>query len=199
MESHKACFLGKHVFTGLVWLSTQRRSFGLKATLSQLEGELTISSTSVKEQQERMGAVCSLSSSNASEQPVFFCRFFYSSQCLDFHLSFLPFLKVFKAFLFLFLLFFFYCGQSFFCFFVFPIIWLFSFICLFGLFHFCPLSPWLSHVTFFLDVFLCLLCYILFVCLSSTCSFSLSLSCYFSFYPSLSLSLLHSCTDRAKA
>ena len=107
MESHKACFLGKHVFTGLVWLSTQRRSFGLKATLSQLEGELTISSTSVKEQQERMGAVCSLSSSNASEQPVFFCRFFYSSQCLDFHLSFLPFLKVFKAFLFLFLLFFF--------------------------------------------------------------------------------------------
>ena len=138
VESHKACFLRKHVFTGLIWLSTQRRSFGLKATLSRLEGELTISSTSAKEQQERMGAVCSLSSSNASEQPVFFCRFFYSSQCLDFHLSFLlPFLKVFKAFF----LILFYCGQSFFCFFVFPIICLFSFICLFGLFHFCPLSP----------------------------------------------------------
>lgn len=105
MESHKACFLRKHVFTGLIWLSTQRRSFGLKATLSRLEGELTISSTSAKEQQEKMGAVCSLSSSNASEQPVFFCRFFYSSQCLDFHLSFLlPFLKVFKAFFYFILL-----------------------------------------------------------------------------------------------
>lgn len=90
----KACFLRKRVFTGLVWLSTQRRSFGPKATLSRLEGEVTISSTSAKEQHERMEASVSI---RCFEQPVFFCRFFYSSPCLDFHL--LPFLKVFKAFL----------------------------------------------------------------------------------------------------
>ena len=99
----KECFLRKRVFTGLVWLSTQRRSFGPKATLSRLEGEVTISSTSAKEQHERMEASVSI---RCFEQPVFFCRFFYSSPCLDFHL--LPFLKVFKAFFKKI-----YCGQSF--------------------------------------------------------------------------------------
>ena len=91
----KACFLRKRVFTGLVWLSTQRRSFGLKTTLSPLEGEVTISSISAKEQHERMEASVSI---RCFRTACVFLQIFLFQSVSRFPPFLLPFLKVFKAF-----------------------------------------------------------------------------------------------------